>query len=380
MPHDADAPITRIPARLAAGLVASSLLPHPQLGRAQRLANRRLDRVKLVVPRHLLGESPAAVILEHDEVAKESKKAPLLERPLDRHLELGEEHRSQLLAGDGAPGLEPFPPGGEGAEPGLDAVRYGEHRIEGEQRGQLRLVGPELLPGTAQDRVLVRRVLELDDGERQAVDEQHDVGASLVVALDHRELVDGEPVVVRRLLEVEHPHRRSSNRAAGVAVLHRDPVHGQTVEGAVAGFQARSFGARQLAKGIIQRLVGQIRVQAGEGASHHRREDRVRIALPKRVRPGRHVRPTDHVVAECPEPVEGGLPHDRFGEGVHPSVSARRLTMRRTIRSLLLDALSAISRVSAVRAWGLSRCATSSCFRYNRNSNEPMRLLPSVNG
>ena len=215
MPHDADAPITRIPARLAAGLVAPGLLSHPQLGRAQRLAYCGLDRVKLVVPRHLLGEPPAAVILEHDEVAKESKKAPLLERPLDRHLELGEEHRSQLLAGDGAPGLEPFPPGGEGAEPGLDAVRYGEHRIEGEQRGQLRLVGPELLPGTAEGRVLVPRVLELDDGEWQTVDEQDDVGAALVVALLYPELVDDEPVVVRRLLEVEHPHRRSSNRRLG---------------------------------------------------------------------------------------------------------------------------------------------------------------------
>ena len=149
-----------------------------------------------MISRHLLGEPPAAVILEHDEVAKESEESPLLERPLDRHLELGEEHRSQLLAGDGAPGLEPFPPSGEGAEPGLDAVRYGEHRIEGEQRGQLRLVGPELLPGVTEGGVLVRRVLELDDGERQAVDEQHDVGAALVVALDHCELVDGEPVVV----------------------------------------------------------------------------------------------------------------------------------------------------------------------------------------
>ena len=40
-----------------------------------------------------------------------------------------------------------------------------------------------------------------------------------------------------------------------------------------------------------------------------------------------------------------------------------RLTTRRTIRSLLRGALSAMSRVSAVRAWGLSRCSTPSCSR-----------------
>ena len=131
-----------------------------------------------------------------------------------------------------------------------------------------------------------------------------------MVALDHCELVDDEPVVVRRLLEIEHPHRRSSNRAAGVAVLHRDPVHYQAVEGTVAVFQARSFGARQLAKGIVQRFGGKIRVHAGESAPHDRRENRVRIALPKRVRPGRHVRSTDHVVAERPKPVERSLLHD----------------------------------------------------------------------
>ena len=40
------------------------------------------------------------------------------------------------------------------------------------------------------------------------------------------------------------------------------------------------------------------------------------------------------------EPVECSLLHDLFGEGVHPPGSARRLTTRRTIRSLPLDALS----------------------------------------
>ena len=339
------------------------------LRRSQRLADRRLDRVELVVSRHLLGEPPAAVVLEHDEVAQEGEEAPLLEHPLDRHLDLGEEHRGQLLAGDGAPRLEPLPPRGEGAEPGLDAVRHREYRVEGEQRGQLGLVGPELLPGAAQRRVLVRRVLQLDDGERQAVDEQHDVGAAREVALDHGELVDREPVVVRGRLEVEHLHLRASDRAALVAVLHRDPVHRHAVERAVAGFQGRSFGAGQLAEGIVQRLGGQIRVQAVEGVSHHRREDRVRVARPQRVRSGRHVGSADHAVAERPEPVERGLLDDRFGEGVHPGGSARRLTVTRIITSSPLDALSTLCPLSDRTRANLARVAPDSTLFLKGNAD-----------
>ena len=317
VPDDSDAPVARLPARLASGLVPPAFLPQPLLGRAQGLGDRRLDRVELVVARHLLREPARAIVLEHDEVAEEGEKAARLERPLDRHLELGEEYGSQLLARDRAPGLEPLPSAGESAEPGLDPVRYREHRVEGEEGGHLLPVGPELLPGAADGCVLGRRVLELDDGERQAVHEQHDVGATLVVVLDHRELVDREPVVVGRPLEVEHPHRCSPDRAAAGAVLHRHPGHGHAVEGAVAGFQGRPFGACQLAEGVVQGLGGQVRVEAGEGPPHHGRKERVRVALPERVRPGRHVRPPDHVVAERPEPVERRLLHHRLGHGGH---------------------------------------------------------------
>ena len=95
MPDDTNAPVAVCTARPAAGLIAPAFLLHAQLGRPKRLANCRFDRVKLVVACHLLGEPPAAIVLEHDEVAQESEEAPLLERPLDRHLKLGEKHRSQ---------------------------------------------------------------------------------------------------------------------------------------------------------------------------------------------------------------------------------------------------------------------------------------------
>jgi hypothetical protein len=54
------------------------------------------------------------------------------------------------------------------------------------------------LAGRPDGRVLVRGVLQLDDDERQAVDEQHHVGPPLALVLGNRELVDGQEVVVGR--------------------------------------------------------------------------------------------------------------------------------------------------------------------------------------
>jgi hypothetical protein len=73
-----------------------------------------------------------------------------------------------------------------------------------QQRGNLRLVGLKLGVGAPDRRVLIRRILQLDQTQRQAVDEDHYIGATMRSdtltpnssprgrgerALDHRELV-----------------------------------------------------------------------------------------------------------------------------------------------------------------------------------------------
>ncbi len=70
-----------------------------------------------------------------------------------------------------------------------------------QERRDLRFVSLELVVGGPDRRVLVRRALELDDGQGQAVDEDHDVRPAVVLALDHRELVDRHPVVRGRVGE-----------------------------------------------------------------------------------------------------------------------------------------------------------------------------------
>ena len=285
MPDDADAPIAGIAARLSAGLVPAARLGDPlrfllQRRRAQGLADRRLHRVELVIAGHLLDER-AAVVLEDDEVAQQRQEAALLEDALDRHLQLGVEGRRQILAVDGAPRLEPLPAGGQRAEPRLHAVRHGEHRVAGEQRGQLRLVGLQLVERRPDGGVLVGRILELDHGQRQTVDEHDDVGPAGVTVFGDRELVDGRPRVGARLIEVDHACLSPADGAVGGAVLDRHAVHQHAMEGSVARFQRRSFRPSQLPQRIVERFVRQLGVEPAQRAANGARQYHVRIARPQ---------------------------------------------------------------------------------------------------
>ena len=76
--------------------------------------------------------------------------------------------------------------------------------------GDVRLVGLELLPGVPDGGVLVRRVLQLDDPQGQAVHEQDDVGAVRVLVLGDG---DREPVVGRGPVEVDDLRLRPADGA-----------------------------------------------------------------------------------------------------------------------------------------------------------------------
>ena len=252
VPDDADPPVARRAARLPAAARLTGAMRHAgEFRRAQSLVDRGLHGVELVIARHLLDERAAAVILEHDEVADQREESLRRADALQHHLQLGRVRIGEGLPGDGAPGLEPLPSGGQRADPRRHSVRDHQDRVHGEQRRQLGLVGLKLIPGGSDRRVFVRRVLQLDHSKRQAVDEQHHVGAALALVLDDRELVDREPVVVGGIVEVDDANLRPTDGSAVRAVFDRHAVHQHAVEGAVAGFQRRTFGTGQLAEGVV---------------------------------------------------------------------------------------------------------------------------------
>ena len=94
VPNHADAPVARRTACLVARLMADAFFFEPlscltQLGRTQSFGDRHLNRVKLVVTRHLLDECTAAVILEDDEIADQGQKPARCTDALQHHLQLG---------------------------------------------------------------------------------------------------------------------------------------------------------------------------------------------------------------------------------------------------------------------------------------------------
>ena len=322
MPHNAHAPVSRLAHLAQSRLVGAALVssrPGPLLhpGGAQGLSHSHVHRVELVVARHLLREL-AAVILEHDEVADQVEEPVLVEDARKQHLQLRHRRRSQSVARYRPPRLHPLAPGGERPKARFHSIRHRQQLVEGEQRGDLRLVGLQLLEGRPDRRVLVRRVLQLEERQRQTVDERRHIRAACVAVLGDGELIDGKPVVVVRVVEVKDLRLRSRNAALGVSVLHRHPVHQQAVHRAVARFQGRTVGSGQLAEGIVQGLHGQRGIQCGKGIPQPLLQDNLRIVAPLGEKlAGRNLCTALDRPAGASEPGEGGLFDGGFGHAGH---------------------------------------------------------------
>jgi hypothetical protein len=144
--------------------------------------------MELVISRDLLCERAAAEILEHNEMADEIEKPARLQDAGEHDLQFGKARRGILAPADRAPRLEPFLAGTERTNAGLDAVRGDQRRVVGKKRRNQGLVIFELLDGFPDSGVLVGRIFQLDDPERQPVDEDHNVGATalLPLVLPHR--------------------------------------------------------------------------------------------------------------------------------------------------------------------------------------------------
>ena len=154
-------------------------------------------------------------------------------------------------------------------------------------------------------------------GQRQVVDEHHDIGPARVAVLDHRKLVDGRPRICVRLIEVDGAHLGAADVTAGGSMLDGHPVHQHPMEGSVAGFQRRAFRPSQLAQRVVKRLLRQVRIEPFNSAAHGARRHDVRVALAESMGSGRLVGAADHMVAERPKPIERGILHHRLGEHRH---------------------------------------------------------------
>jgi hypothetical protein len=97
--------------------------------------------MELVVAGHFFCDDAMPRILENDEVSQQVKETLLVQGALDDDLELRKRERSDLLAADCSPGLEPLRARPDHADPGLDAIGNDQCGVGVEKGGYLALIG-----------------------------------------------------------------------------------------------------------------------------------------------------------------------------------------------------------------------------------------------
>ena len=192
-----------------------------------------VDGPELVVLRDPL-DQPVRLVREHDEVAQEVQETGRVEHAANEHFEL-RPVRDQLAAIDRLPRRVVLEAGGEASHRGTKSVRDDGHDVRSEDRRNVVAVRLDLVPRTLERRVLVTGVLQFQQPNRQAVAEDDDVGPTVPALLDHRELVDNEPLVALRMLEVDKPREVVTDRAIRRTMLDRNALGHQSMESEVLG-------------------------------------------------------------------------------------------------------------------------------------------------
>ncbi len=235
-------------------------------GRLDRRVDGGVDGPVLVVLRDPLHQ-PLRLGREHDERPYEVEEARRLEDAADEDLQCGAVG-DDLAAVDRLPRCEVLPAGGEGAHRGTAAVGDDGHGVGHEDRRDVTAVGLALVPGAAQGGVLGAGVLQLQQAERDAVDEDDDIRAPVPAGLDDGELVDREPVVRSRMRPVDEPDQGGTHRPVRGPVLDRHPLDEEPVHAFVLGEHVLRLGAQQSSDRpeVLQRRL--LDDALGDPASH----------------------------------------------------------------------------------------------------------------
>ena len=141
-----------------------------------------------------------------------------------------------------------------------------------------------VVKGAPDCRFLVGRVLQLHYSQGQPVDEEDNVRAPSILPLGNRELVDRQPVVSRRVLEVDEPGLRAGDAAVRPLVLDAYFISEHAVEATVAADQRWVIEVKDLADGVLQRLVGEGGIQALQGQPKAAGQHGLAVAVPLCIR------------------------------------------------------------------------------------------------
>ncbi len=80
-------------------------------------------------------------------------------------------------------------------------------------------------------------------------------------------LIDYQPVVVIRIVKIDHPRLCPSDGAVTIPIFYRYPIHQHPMDGPVSSLQCRPFRPGQPAEGFADRLCRKLRVNSSESVS-----------------------------------------------------------------------------------------------------------------
>ncbi len=140
------------------------------------------------------------------------------------------------------------------------------------------LIGLELLERAPHGRVLVRRVLQLDDAERQPVDEEHDVRPPRAAVLPTTvNWLTASQSLRSGCVEVDDLRLRAGDRPVRPLILDGHAIDQHAVQRAVAGDEVWRLDPQQLAIGVADRRRRQARVETDQRLVKPVLQDRVMV-------------------------------------------------------------------------------------------------------
>ena len=260
-----------------------------------------------------------ALLLEDDEIAEKVKQAAFVENALEQHLQLGNGSRGSLLTLNGLPGQEPFLIGSERTQAGIEAIGNNQQLVVVEEGGNILFIGLQLIESRPDGGVLIGGILELQHGQRQAVDKNHQVGAAGQFTVGagslNGELVDHQPIVGIGTVEIQQAGTGIDQSVIRRLIFDLDAVDQQLVEGVVVKQQGGLVEARNPVQSIRKRSLRQTGVEAREGGLQAAKQERPAVIVALGVGAIAGQLGTKGIgVAQLLEPVEGSLLDDGFGE------------------------------------------------------------------
>src|SRR3989338_1690483 len=90
------------------------------------------------------------------------------------------------------------------------------------ERGNFLFVGLQLLKGFANRGCFVSRIFEFNEPKWQPVHKNNDIGATVTIVFDDGKLIDRQPIVFIRIVEIDKPHFVMNGLSIGCSIFNVD--------------------------------------------------------------------------------------------------------------------------------------------------------------